>query len=242
MTLKILVLCAGRGSRFSENGFNLPKPLINVNGKPMIARVIENIGLEGEYIFLVLKEHYDQYCLDYLLPLICGKNKCTIVTVDQVTEGAACTALLARDHLLGPNDELIICNSDQLVNWVPQHFLEYLRSKTADGGIVTFTASDPKWSFARLDGETNKILEVAEKNPISNTATVGIYYYRRGYRFVESAERMIANNIRTRNEFYICPVYNELIEDGGTVYSYPVVEMMGLGTPDDLEKYLSKNL
>lgn len=238
--MKILVLMAGRGQRFIDAGYNLPKPLININGKPMIQHVIENIGIEAEYIFLTLKEHCDKYMLRYILPLICDKNPCKIIEVDQITEGAACTALLAKDNLLGFEEELLIINSDQLVFWDPNHFINYMRFKKADGGILTFTASNSKWSFVKLKDETNLIIEVAEKKPISNTATVGIYYFKSSSKFVQCAKQMINKNIRTNNEFYLAPSYNELIEVGGKVYSYPVAEMIGLGTPVDLEKYLNQ--
>lgn len=230
--VNIIIPMAGNGSRFKQAGYSVPKPLIDVNGKPMIQRVVENINLPGKYIFLVLKEHYDQYCLKYLLPLIC-KNPCEIVIVDRVTEGAACTILLASNFL--DDNELIIANSDQLVEWDSSHFLYYMRNNNADGGIVTFFGNDPKWSFAKIN-ESGLITEVAEKNPISNAATAGIYYFKSGHKFHNSANQMISKNIRTNNEFYVAPVFNEIIEE--KILNYPIPKMHGLGTPNDLEYYL----
>ena len=203
----------------------------------MIQVVTENLNITGKHIYLVLKEHYDKYALRYLLPLISKPNPCEIVIVDQVTEGAACTVLLA-EQFIDNDEELILANSDQWVNWDSGHFLKYLRDKDADGGILSFTATHPKWSFAKVQEITNLVTEVAEKKPISSTATVGIYYYKKGSDFVAGAKRMIQKDIRTNNEFYVCPVFNELIEDGKRIYTYPVAEMMGLGTPEDLDKYL----
>jgi dTDP-glucose pyrophosphorylase len=228
---------AGRGSRFEKAGYTFPKPLIDVNNKPMIQVVVENLNLEARYIFLVLKDHYEKYSLKYLLPLICGKNKCEIVIVDSVTEGAACTVLLAQ-HLINNDDELLLANSDQWVNWDGQHFLKMMKDSKADGGILTFISTHPKWSFVKIDEENGFITEVAEKKPISNIATIGIYYFKTGNSFVSCAEEMIRKNIRTNNEFYVCPVYNELIEKGGVVRNYPIAEMCGLGTPEDLDKFL----
>jgi dTDP-glucose pyrophosphorylase len=114
-----------------------------------------------------------------------------------------------------------------------------MRQKQADAGILTFHATHPKWSFAKVEESTGLVTEVAEKRPISNIATVGIYYYKHGRDFVNGAEQMIAKNIRVNNEFYVCPVFNELIGDGKKVYNYPVAEMCGLGTPEDLNKFLS---
>lgn len=237
--VNVVIPMAGRGSRFEQMGYTFPKPLIDVNNKPMIQVVVENIGIEATYTFLVLREHYDKYALKYLLPLICGDNPCNIVFVDQVTEGAACTVLLAKEHI-NNDEELFIANSDQWVDWHPEHFVNYMRQKRADGGIVSFIATHPKWSFAKVEETTGLITEVAEKRPISNIATVGIYYYKRGSDFVGGAEQMISKNIRVNNEFYVCPVFNELIGDGKKIYNYPVVEMCGLGTPEDLNRFLNR--
>lgn len=234
--MKIIIPMAGRGSRFEKAGYVNPKPLIDVNGKPMIARVIDNIGLKGDYIFLVLKEHLDKFNLGELLPQFCGENKAEIVCVDRVTEGAACTVLLAEKKI-DLEEELLLANSDQLVEWSPLDFVQDMHGRNADAGIVTFTATEPKWSFARLAREGG-VAEVAEKNPISDIATVGIYYYKHGRYFVDGAKEMIRKNIRVNNEFYVCPVFNEIITSGKKVYTYHIQKMMGLGTPEDLEKYL----
>lgn len=230
---------AGKGSRFAQMGYTFPKPLIDVNGKPMIQVVVENIGLKGHYIFLVLKEHHEKFALKYLLPLIVAPNPCTIITVDQVTEGAACTALLAKDYI-NSSEPLLMANSDQWVAWSPNHFIDYMNNSQADGGILTFVATHEKWSFVRLEDESNKILEVAEKKPISNIATTGIYFFSHGSDFVLAAEQMIKKNLRVNNEFYVAPSYNELILDNKKILSYPVAEMKGLGTPEDLTKFLGQ--
>lgn len=237
--INVVIPMAGRGSRFEQAGYTFPKPLIEVNNKPMIQVVVENIGVKANYIFLVLREHYEKYALKYLMPLICGDNSCQIVFVDSITEGAACTVLLAKEHI-NNDDELFIANSDQWVNWNPDHFLQFMHNKNADGGIVSFLATHPKWSFAKIEETTGLITEVAEKKPISNIATVGIYYCKNGKDFVAGAEQMIAKNIRTNNEYYVCPVFNELIGNGKLIYNYPIAEMCGLGTPEDLNKYLAR--
>jgi len=235
--INIVIPMAGRGARFSNAGYTFPKPLIDVNNKPMIQVVVENLNTAGRYIFLTLQEHYDQYALKYLLPLISEPNDCEIVQVNQITRGAACTVLLAKDFI-NNDDELILANSDQWVNWNSNHFLHYMHEKNADGGVLTFNATHPKWSFVKVQECTNLITEVAEKKPISNTATVGIYYFKHGKDFVTGANRMIDKDITTNGEFYVCPVFNELISMGKRIYNYPIVEMKGLGTPEDLTRYL----
>ena len=164
---------------------------------------------------------------------------CKIIQIDGITDGAAVTALKAKE-LINNDEELIIANSDQWINWNPQHFLSFLQNNDADGGIITFISTHPKWSFVKVN-ESGLITELAEKKPISNIATAGIYYYKHGKTFVEAAEQMITKNIRTNNEFYIAPAYNEIIQNGGKVFHYPVAEMYGLGTPEDLQYFLQNS-
>lgn len=233
--LNVLIPMAGAGSRFAQAGYTFPKPLIDVNGKPMIQVVVDNLGLDANYIFVVQKEHREQYNLDTMLNLIAPG--CTIVEVDGITEGAACTALLAKEFI--DNDApLFFANSDQYVEWDPVEFMYQMQENGADGGIVTFKATHPKWSFAAVD-EHGFVTEVAEKNPISDNATVGYYYWKKGCDFVTYAEQMIANNTRVNNEFYVCPVFNEAIADGKIIKISEAKGMYGLGTPEDLEFYLN---
>ena len=232
--MKILIPMAGRGKRFEDAGYSFPKPLIDINGKTMIQVIIENLNFNAEHILICQKEHYEKYALKELLNLI--TSNCKIIQVDEITEGAACTALLSKEFI-NNDEELIIANSDQWVNWNNQHFLSFLRDNNADGGIVTFYSTHPKWSFVKLDDE-GKVTIVAEKKPISNIATVGIYYFKKGRDFVEAAEQMISKNIRTNNEFYIAPSYNEMISNGKKILNCPIAGMRGLGTPEDLSKFL----
>ena len=231
--MKVLIPMAGRGKRFEDAGYSFPKPLIEVNGKPMIQIIIENLNFSDQHIFIVQKKHMEKYSIKEMLNLI--KENSEMISVNEITEGAACTVLLAKE-LINNDEELVIANSDQWVNWNNQHFLSYLREKNADGGIVTFIATHPKWSFVKID-EEGLVTEVAEKKPISNIATVGIYYFKKGSDFVQAAEQMISKNIRTNNEFYVAPVFNEMIASGKKILTYPIAEMRGLGTPEDLKRF-----
>lgn len=236
--MKVLIPLAGAGSRFFKAGFKDPKPLIDVAGKPMIQRVIENIDMpEREHIFIVQKPHIEKYpqIKEYLQGCV---NNSTVVEIEGLTEGAACTTLLAKEHI--DNDEpLLIANADQWVDWIPEHFQNFC--KEVDGCIPFFLSDSPKHSYSRVDYTTGNITQVAEKQVISNFATVGIYYWARGSDYVSCAEEMIKRNIRFNNEFYICPVYNILINSrGGKVKPYPVFEMRGMGTPEELERFLKK--
>jgi dTDP-glucose pyrophosphorylase len=237
--LDIVIPMAGRGSRFTSAGYRLPKPLIDVRGKPMIARVIENLRpkISHRYIFLVLREHLEQFGLSEKLKAWAGPQS-VLVSVNSVTEGAACTVLLAKSLLSSEND-LVLANSDQIVDFELNQFVETARAKNVDGSILVFEDENPKWSFAKLDAR-GFVSEVAEKKPISNLATVGIYYFKSGQAFVHAAESMIQKNIRVNDEFYVCPVYNELIATGLRVDTLKIEKsaMHGVGTPEDLETYL----
>lgn len=235
--MNVLIPMAGAGSRFAQAGYTFPKPLIPVNGKPMIQVVVENLGVEANFIYVVQKEHREKFNLDTMLELITA-GQCTVIEVDGITEGAACTALLAKEFI-DNDDPLFFANSDQFVEWRPIDFLYKMQEQQADGGIVTFKDTHPKWSFAKVDEETNMVTEVAEKNPISDNATAGYYYWKRGSDFVKYAERMIEKDIRVNNEFYVAPVYNQAIEDGRAIRIFEADKMWGLGTPEDLDYYLT---
>jgi hypothetical protein len=233
--LNVLIPMAGAGSRFEQAGYTFPKPLIEIRNKPMIQVVVENLNIDANYIYIVQKKHREKYNLNTLLNLI--TPNCKIVEVDGLTEGAACTALLAKEFI-NNNNPLLFANSDQFVEWDSNEFMYKMQETNADGGIVTFNATHPKWSFAKVNENTGLVEEVAEKNPISDIATVGYYYWKHGSDFVKYAERMIKKDIRVNNEYYVCPVFNQAIEDGKEVRTFNVKGMWGLGTPEDLKYYL----
>ena len=232
--MNVLIPMAGAGSRFASAGYTFPKPLIEVNGKPMIQVVIENLNIEANYTFVVRKEHYEKYSLQYLLTLIAPN--CNIIQVDSLTEGSACTTLLAKEFI--NNDyPLLLANSDQFMQWNSNESLYAFNADGIDAGILTFKATHPKWSYAKI-GEDGFVSEVAEKKPISDNATVGVYYWNKGSDYVKYAEQMIEKNVRTNNEFYICPVFNEAIADGKKIRIKEIERMWGIGTPEDLNYFL----
>ena len=232
--LNILIPMAGAGSRFEQAGYTFPKPLIEVNGKPMIQVVVENLNIDANYIYVVQKSHREKYNLDTMLNLI--TPGCKIVEVGVLTEGAACTALLSKEYI--DNDSpLFFANSDQFVEWDSNEFMYKMQESNCDGGIVTFKATHPKWSFAKVD-DNGFVTEVAEKNPISDNATVGYYYWKHGSDFIKYAEQMIERNIRVNNEFYVCPVFNEAIGNGKKIKTFNIEKMWGIGTPEDLDFFL----
>lgn len=236
-TLNVLIPMAGLGSRFANAGYSFPKPLIDVRGKPMIQVVVENLNVKANFIFVVQREHYEKYSLKYLFNIMAPNNQ--VVFVDQVTEGAACTTLLAK-HLINTKNPLLIANSDQFVEWNSKHALYAFVADKVDAGMLTFKSTHPKWSYAKVD-ETGYVSQVAEKEVISNEATCGIYYWKHGSDYVQYAENMISKNIRVNNEFYVCPVFNEAIQSSKKVKTSHVDKMWGLGTPEDLQFFLANH-
>lgn len=232
--MNVLIPMAGAGSRFAIAGYTLPKPLIEIKGKPMIQVVVENLNISAKYTYVVRKEHYENHNLYTLLKTI--TPDCNIICVDRLTEGAACTTLLAKEFI-NTDDELIIANCDQVIEWESDKFVACCRNY--DGCILTFPETSTKCSYAKVDN-AGIVTEVKEKQVISQYATVGIYYWKNGNKYVECAEKMISKNIRTNNEFYVCPVYNEGIEKGMKFGIYNVEKVWATGTPEDLTTFLNK--
>ena len=238
--INVVIPMAGAGSRFSKAGFSKPKPFIDVNGKPMIVRVLDNLSLpEAHYILVARREHMEAE--SDLVMEIKNSYPATFITIDGLTEGTACTVMHAR-KLIGNERPLLIANSDQIVDFKPQDFVEDCLTRNLDGSILTFIDKkrDPKWSFARI-GDDGLVCEVKEKIAISEIATVGIYLFRRGSDFVDATIEMFLAQDRINGEYYTCPSYNYMIRDGMRIGAYNVWQsaMHGLGTPEDLRGYLS---
>ena len=239
--VNIIVPAAGEGSRFAKVGWKKPKPFIDINGEPMLNHVIRNVTPKGAKTTLLLRQEHMEQQPETVKGLreVCPQ----IVPVSQLTEGTACTVLLARKHF-DDNHPMLIANSDQLVDFDVSDYVQDCIDRDLDGSILVFRdpTLDTKWSFAKVDAN-GLVTEVAEKKPISDLATVGIYLFRRGCDFVGGAADMIAENLRVNGEFYSCPVYNHLIRNGARigVYEVKMEDMHGLGTPDDLTQYLENN-
>ena len=236
--LQIVVPMAGRGSRFGNAGYTTPKPLIPVGGRPMIQWVIENIRPKRahQFTFICLAEHLEKFPdVRAEMARICPG--CNIVPVRAVTEGAACTVLLAKQFIDSGNP-LMIANSDQIVDLNIDEYLAAGDPPDVDGLIMTFWADHPKWSYCRMRPD-HTVVEVVEKQVVSNEATVGIYNFRRGRDFVRAAETMIAKNLRVKGEFYVAPAYNQLIGEGARIVTMKTGTerkgMFGLGVHEDLD-------
>lgn len=234
--MNILIPMAGQGKRFKDAGYRYPKPFIGVWGKPMVQRVTENLEFPCQHIFVMRKEHH--FFSWIVRKATQGPLPPLFVFAEEDTEGAACTTLLAEKHI-NNDEQLIIANTDQIFGWNKWQFLREI-AKPVDGAILTFRSQSPKFSYSEIGGD-GFIKHVAEKEPISPHATVGVYYWRRGSDYVKYAKQMIEKNIRTNNEFFVCPVYNGAIADGARIIPFEVDWMQCLGTPEDLEEFLDPN-
>lgn len=241
--INIVIPMAGQGSRFASAGYEKPKPFIDVAGKPMITRVLENLAHpNARYVLIARKEHMDRE--KDLVQQIETQFNAVFVPVEKLTEGTACTVLYARKYI--NNDApLLIANSDQIVDINIGDFISDCQERHLDGSILTFIDEhkDPKWSFAKTD-DNGLVTEVKEKQVISQYATVGIYFYTKGSDFVNATIDMVVENDRVNNEFYTCPTYNYAIKEGKKIgiYNIPFKSMHGIGTPDDLNDYLRHGL
>lgn len=229
--MNILIPMAGLGLRFKEAGYTMPKPLIPVNGKPMIQAAVESLGVDGNWIFVTRKFHDLKSRLEEIRP------GCTVIELDFVTEGPACTCLAAR-HLIDSDEPLLTANVDQVMTWNGWAFSTAIKRLQHDGLIVTYTVHTPKNSYATID-KKGFVTRIAEKEIISNWSLNGIHFWKHGSDFVRSAEQMIEKDLRVNGEFYIGPTYNELIEEGKKIvlYHIPAGEHHAIGTPDDLKRY-----
>jgi dTDP-glucose pyrophosphorylase len=239
-SLTVVIPMAGLGSRFSKAGYEKPKPFIDVDGVPMIGRVMDNLHVPGaHYVLIARREHLEQE--PEVVRALEARGNVTFAAIDLVTEGAACTVMTARKHI--PMDvPLLIANCDQIVDFDCADYFRDAVSRHLDGSILCFKdpSRNTKWSFARVDGN-GLVTEVKEKVAISDLATVGLYHFAKARSFFDAAIDMISRNERVNNEFYVCPLYNYSIATGLKIGVYEVKEadMHGIGTPEDLNAYLA---
>jgi NDP-sugar pyrophosphorylase family protein len=242
--LNIVIPMAGRGRRFQDAGYQLPKPLIPVHGIPMIQVVINNLrpSCDHCFVFLCQREHARDFQLARLLRQAAPAAQ--VLLVDGVTEGAACTVLLARE-IINTDQPLMIANCDQWIDASIDDYLGQFASSACDGFLMTMSSDLPKWSYVKRTS-AGIVESVVEKRVVSSEATVGVYNFARGRDFVQAAEAMIRANERVGGEFYVAPTYTWLIRRGSMVGTYCIGTdqsgMHGLGTPEDLAHFLKLNL
>jgi dTDP-glucose pyrophosphorylase len=242
--LNIVIPMAGAGSRFVAAGYVDPKPLVKLHGVPMIRLVIENLRPKQEhrFIFICQKAHIQTYDLAEKLEYWAPRSE--VIALQGLTEGAACTVLCAKS-LIDSDDELMIANSDQYIDYDINEYLKAMYSRNLDAQIMTMKANDPKWSFVRISDD-RLVSAVVEKVVISDEATTGIYSFKSGRDFVRAAEKMIREGSRVNGEFYVAPTYNQLIQEGCKVGYFNIGSesdgMYGLGTPADMDRFAALDI
>jgi NDP-sugar pyrophosphorylase family protein len=232
----IVIPMAGLGKRFFDNGFSKPKPLIDINGCPMIKKVLDSLSINGKYIFITRKTEYSDQLNDILKNT---KPNCIIHEIDYVTDGPASTVNLVRQYI-NNNEELIVANCDQIMWWDGEIFLYYCRNKKFDGIVVTYYCNSSKNSYAKID-KFGLISEIREKQIISNISLNGIHYWKKGCDFIESYDTMVEkNDLAPNGEFYVGPSYNHMISKGKKIgiFHIPNSQHHAVGTPDDLREYI----
>ncbi len=223
----------GKGQRFRDEGFTLPKQLVEVGHKQMIDWSLSCIKTdECNIIFVIRKDTVDNNQMDDVLRQKFGED-IDIVIVDRETEGTVCSCLYAEDYI--DNDlPLVISTLDM---YFEPHFNPADIEDGVDGAVLTFYADNPAYSYSEL-GRDGYVKRTAEKEVISNHSHAGLYYFTRGKDFVRLASKMIMRNIRVKNEFYIAPLYNLFIEEGMKIGIHPIRQLWSMGTPSERQHFL----
>lgn len=239
--MKIIVPIAGKSSFFNEQNSPFSKSLIEIKGKPMIELVINNlkkINDNLEFVFLVNSEDCKKFHLDNILKLI--SSDCKVVKIRGETKGALCSVLLSIEHIT--DGELIICNGDQIIDCNFNDALTHFRSQDFDGGVITFNAVHPRWSYVRFDDNKN-VVETAEKRPISRYAIAGFYYFRNGKEFVKAAMESIKKDSSVNELYYIAPAINQMILKNNkiTTFEVPAKKYHSFYSPKKIDEFEKGN-
>jgi dTDP-glucose pyrophosphorylase len=237
--INVVIPMAGAGSRFAAIGYSRPKPFVDVAGRTMIERVLDGLRLDDAHYTLIIQAEFRRTCgqdLDRLSRAL----SCAFVDVERLTQGAACTALAARE-IVENGLPVVFADSDNLFdNGAFRAFIADAAARRLDGSLLTFRSADPKFSFARVAPD-GLVTETREKEAISDHAIAGAYYFARGRDFVDCAIDMTIYGDRAKNEFYMSAVYNRAIRRGLKIGAFDIApgQWHCLGTPELLEEYLN---
>lgn len=235
--MRIVVPMAGSDELFRKHGFPFAKPVIEIDGRPMIEHATDclNVIDGAKFVFIVREEDDLRFHLREVLQLL--HSDCHIIRTEGGTAGAACTTLLAVEHMAN-DDELLIANADQILAFDLKAAISDFRARKLDAGTVVFDSVHPRWSFVKTD-QDGMVIEAAEKRPISRNATVGLYYFRRGQDFVDAAQSMILKGADVNGGYFVCPTFNELILSQKKIGTYHIdrEQYVSLATPQAVEDY-----
>lgn len=231
--MNIVIPMAGRGSRFVEEGYKEPKFLLKIDEKTLLELSIESLPIKSanKLIFILLEEHENQWDVSSFIKSKYNNLKLEFIFLKDVTRGQSET-VLAAESLIDNEDQLIVYNIDTF--FYSKTLKANILAKDCDGYIGAFEDNKDKWSFAKTN-EDGWVIKTAEKVPISNNALTGMYHFAAGKDFVRVAKNAINRDNRVKNEFYIAPLYNQLIEEGKKFKLDIVADFVALGTPQDFE-------
>jgi NDP-sugar pyrophosphorylase family protein len=235
--LNIVMPMAGLGSRFREAGFVTPKPLIDVRGRPMYAWATDSLPLEysSRLIFILLASQPEFHDLTHDIQKRYSAHRPVVLSVPELTAGQAITVLRAKE-LIDNDEPLLIHNADTAFA-VDRDWIEKAHTENLDGALLVFPSQEKRWSFSRADA-AGFVEEVREKDAISPWASTGTYWFRRGVDFVSTAESRFHSGKREASEFYVGPLYNDLIAAGARVKNFLISKLYCFGTPEDLKNTL----
>jgi len=237
---------AGRGSRFTTDGYELPKPLINIDGKPMVVQAINNLPKTKDHIFICLDEHINEHAIDEILKNEYPKSK--IVSLDKTTEGQACTCEIGMlETNIDLEKPILISACDNGVLYNEDKFNELYLDESIDVIVWSFrnnqTSKVNPNMYAWLDVDKNDFIKyVSCKNfiyddPLKTHAIIGTMFFRKGKYFIDNLKLNYEKNIRVNNEFYVDDVLNRCIENNLKVKVFEVENYICWGTPDDYKTY-----
>lgn len=240
--MNFVIPMAGRGQRFTDAGYTVPKMLIEAHGKTLLEWSIDSLPLQlcSRLVCILLEEHEQQYALSRHISKLYGERmEILFLHLGQVTRGQAETVLLAQS-LVDRDKDLVVFNIDTYFH--SDTLAEKLQRTDVSGVLGAFHSTEPRFSFAVVDEQTGLVTRTAEKEPISSNALTGLYHFKQPTDFFEAAQHYLENDIRVNNEFYIAPMYNYLIERGRKYIVDNVSEHHILGTPDELQSFLQRTI
>lgn len=244
--MNVLFPIAGLGKRFTEFGYSVPKPLVKVKNKTLLEYSLGTLGLDGNYIVVVLKYENESFNREIRDVIESVKPNSKIITIDSPTQGSSETCLYAK-KFIDNEEELIVTNGDQYLNWDPQKFKAHIAETKPDGCVSTYDHKDfeigkpSKYAFVSLDSN-GYATKFQEKFAISQHAMNGIHYWKNGRDFVRTVQMVIDHDIRVNGEHYLSSSYNFLINEGKKINTFKMQnqEYCSLGSPEEINANLNR--
>jgi dTDP-glucose pyrophosphorylase len=235
--MNIIIPMAGNGQRFIDAGYKEDKPFVKIFNKPMFRIAIENLNISGHYYLLVKLKHMQRILSQ--LKFLPQDSQYTVIPIKKRVNGSTAACLTLCETIM-PNEPLIVANCDQIIDWNSVDFLKFCELCTAEGVVTTFKANSAQHSYAR-ENEDGQVIEIKEKQVISNDALCGVHFWNRADMAFWSFQKALEGPPHYNGEYYIAPTYNEIIKLDGLVLQYKTNGMVVLGTPHQLEEYISEN-